>query len=69
MQFADSAILFELRAFCLYEYGRLLLLNELHTAVLREFRAHGISIAFPQLDVHLKTEGAGPGGEARQPIT
>jgi potassium-dependent mechanosensitive channel len=59
-QFADSAILFELRVFCLYEYGRLLLLDELHTAVLREFRANGISIAFPQIDVHVKTEGAGP---------
>jgi potassium-dependent mechanosensitive channel len=62
-QFADSAILFELRAFCLYEYGRLLLLDELHKAVLREFRANGISIAFPQIDVHLKTEGAGPSAD------
>jgi potassium-dependent mechanosensitive channel len=63
-QFADSAILFELRAFCLYEYGRLLLLDELHTAVLREFREHGISIAFPQIDVHLKPEGVGPSSDS-----
>jgi potassium efflux system protein len=58
MQFADSAIAFELRVFCLFEYGRLLLLDELHTAVLREFRTHGISIAFPQVDVHLKSDDA-----------
>jgi potassium efflux system protein len=56
MEFADSAVLFELRVFCLYEYGRLVLLNELHTAVFDEFRKHGIVIAFPQLDVHLNPE-------------
>jgi potassium efflux system protein len=56
MEFARSAVLFELRVFCLYEYGRLVLLNELHTAVFREFRKHGIVIAFPQLDVHLDPE-------------
>ena len=57
-QFADSAILFELQVFCLYEYGRLVLLNELHTAVLNEFRKHGISMPFPQLDVHSKADAA-----------
>jgi potassium efflux system protein len=55
-QFADSAILFELRVFCLYEYGRMLLLDELHRAVFGEFGKHGIGIAFPQLDVHLSPE-------------
>jgi len=56
MEFADSAVMFELRVFCLYEYGRLVLSNELHTAVFREFRKHGIALAFPQLDVHLNPE-------------
>jgi potassium efflux system protein len=52
-QFTDSAILFELRVFCLYDYGRMLLLDELHRAVFHEFGRHGIVIAFPQLDVHI----------------
>jgi potassium efflux system protein len=56
MEFADSAVLFELRAFGLYEYGRLVLLNELHTAVFHEFRRNDIVIAFPQLDVRLQPE-------------
>jgi potassium efflux system protein len=53
--FAESAISFEMRAFCIFDYGRMTLLDELHRAVYREFSAHGISIAYPQLDVHLKT--------------
>jgi small-conductance mechanosensitive channel len=53
MEFSQSAVLFELRVFCLYEYGPLVILNKLHTAVFDEFRKHGIVIAFPQLDVHL----------------
>jgi potassium-dependent mechanosensitive channel len=56
MEFADSAVKFELRVFCLFSYGRLVLLNELHTAVFHEFRKHGIVIAFPQLDVHLNPD-------------
>jgi potassium efflux system protein len=52
-EFADSAIVFELRVFALYSYGRPVLLDELHRAVAKEFRRLGISIAFPQLDVHL----------------
>jgi potassium efflux system protein len=60
MEFADSAILFELRAYCLFEYGRLVLLDELHMEVVRRFQELGIVIAFPQLDVHLDP-GASPG--------
>lgn len=54
-EFAGSAILFELRAFGLYSYGRPVLLDELYRAVLKEFRKLEIEIAFPQLDVHVKT--------------
>lgn len=55
-EFADSAIVFVLQSFCLYSYGRPVLLDELHRAVVREFRRLGIVIAFPQLDVHLSSE-------------
>jgi len=51
--FADSTINFELRAFCLYDDGRMKVLDQLQTAVYRRFAEHGITIAFPQIDVHL----------------
>jgi potassium-dependent mechanosensitive channel len=53
-EFSGSAIMFELRVFGMYSYGRPVLLDELYRAVVREFRKVGIVIAFPQLDVHLK---------------
>jgi small-conductance mechanosensitive channel len=56
MELADSAVLFELRVFGLFEYGRLVLLNELNTAVFHEFSRHGIVIAFPRLDVRFNPE-------------
>jgi small-conductance mechanosensitive channel len=52
MEFGDNAIQFELRVFAPYEYGRLIIRNELQMALVREFRRHNIAIAFPQLDVH-----------------
>ncbi len=53
-EFSASSINFELRVFGLYAYGRPVLLDELHRAVVREFRERQIEIAFPQLDVHLR---------------
>ncbi len=52
-EFSGSAILFELRVFGLYSYGRPVLLDELYRAVAREFRRVGIVIAFPRLSVRL----------------
>ena len=52
--FGDSAINFELRVYCLYEAGRLKVLDQLLMAVYQEFGKHGIEIAFPQLDVHIR---------------
>lgn len=57
--FAESSINFELRVFCLYEFGPMALLDQLHTAVYREFPITGISIAYPQLDVHVQHEAVG----------
>ena len=53
-EFAPSAIMFELQVFGMYSYGRTVLLDELHRAMVKEFRNAGIVIAFPQLDVHVK---------------
>ncbi len=52
MAFADSAINFELRAFVLFETGKLMVADQLYRAVYDEFSRQGIVIAFPQLDVH-----------------
>jgi potassium efflux system protein len=57
--FADSSVNFELRVFCLYAFGGLVLLDQLHTAVYREFSDQGISIAYPRLDVHVQHEDVG----------
>jgi len=54
-EFGESAILFELRVFGLYSYGRPVLLDELHRAVVREFRRLEIVIASPKLDVRLNS--------------
>jgi small-conductance mechanosensitive channel len=52
--FGDHAIQFELRAFCLFDFGRQTLLDELHSAVYREFAKRGIQLASPRLDVRLQ---------------
>jgi potassium efflux system protein len=60
-EFGASAISFELQVFGLYAYGRPVLLDELHRAVLREFSKENIVMAFPQLDVHLHAASAAVG--------
>jgi len=55
------------QAFCLYDYGRMLLLDELHRAVFHEFGRHGITIAFPQLDVHIDPGEQKSAESRRQP--
>ncbi len=59
MAFADSSINFELRAFVMFETGKLKVADQLYRAVYDEFNKHGIVIAFPQLDVHVDTGPAG----------
>jgi potassium efflux system protein len=59
MAFADSSINFELRAFVMFETGKLKVADQLYRAVDDEFNKHGIVIAFPQLDVHVDTGPAG----------
>lgn len=55
-EFGASSINFELRVFGLFSYGRPVLLDELHRSVVREFKSRGIEIAFPQLDIHMKSQ-------------
>ena len=63
----DSTLNFELRAFVPKLNKRLELIDRLNTVINKEFAARGIEIAFPQRDLHIRTdatrkpaEGAGP---------
>ncbi len=51
--FGDSALNFSLRCYLPNLDNRLVTITELHTAIDQAFRKAGITIAFPQRDVHL----------------
>ncbi len=52
--FGDSSLNFEIRAFVAQPAHRLPVLHDLHVAIERTLREHGIEIPFPQRDMHLK---------------
>ena len=57
MEFGDSGLLFELRAWSttlIHRKG--LLLSNLNFAILAKFNGHGIEIPFPQHDLHIRRE-------------
>jgi small-conductance mechanosensitive channel len=53
-RFGENAVVFELQAFCLYEFGRNTLIDQLHTAIYNAFTLHGIRIAAPRLRVEME---------------
>jgi len=55
MEFGASSVDFELRVYLDYEYGRLTIRDELQRRVVTAFKENGIVIAFPQLDLHVKS--------------
>ncbi|MFT6735360.1 MAG: small-conductance mechanosensitive channel [Polaribacter sp.] len=60
MGFGDSTLDFQLRCF-VYDVGASLdVLSELHFAINRAFRKHGIEIAFPQRDIYIRSNEAQP---------
>jgi potassium efflux system protein len=56
-QFGDNALNFTLRCYLPSMEKRLATVNELHMAIDKAFREAGITIAFPQRDVHFDTSG------------
>ncbi|MGG7055776.1 mechanosensitive ion channel domain-containing protein [Nitrosomonas sp. ANs5] len=56
LEFGASSLNFELRVFAEQLSDRLKLTHELHILINRRFSEAGITIAFPQLDVHLHTQ-------------
>mgnify|MGYP000497482424 FL=1 len=55
-QFGDSTLNITVRAYLSLIEKRLVVINDLHTAIHERFAAEGIEIAFPQLDVRLHRE-------------
>ena len=53
--FGDSSLNFEVRAFIRGLPDMLPVTHELHVEIDRAFRAHGIEIAFPQRDLHIRS--------------
>jgi potassium-dependent mechanosensitive channel len=54
LSFGDSALDFELRVFVATLADRLAVQNEINTRIAHLFAEHGIEIAFPQLDLHVR---------------
>ncbi|GAA5483137.1 mechanosensitive ion channel domain-containing protein [Haloferula sargassicola] len=54
-QFGDSTLNLVLRCYLPTMENRLKVTTELHEGIAREFQQAGIEIAFPQLDLHLRT--------------
>lgn len=57
-EFESSSLQFSLRVYLPSMTGRLNIKHQLNTAIHRELRAAGVTIAYPQLDLHLKREKA-----------
>lgn len=53
--FGDSCLTLLLRCYLPNLDNRLKTITELHEAIDREFKAHGLEIAFPQRDIHVRT--------------
>ena len=56
--FGDSALMFELRCY-IYDIGYILdVKSKLHFAIDKAFRDHNIEIAFPQRDIHIRSNAS-----------
>nr|WP_224746118.1 mechanosensitive ion channel domain-containing protein [Neiella litorisoli] len=54
LEYSDSALIFELRAFTSDTSHRLPSIHEIHSRVIKKFNALNITVAHPQLDIHVK---------------
>jgi len=56
LEFGDSSLAFEIRAFVSGAARRLPVMHDLHMEIDRRLREANIEIAFPQLDIHLRSD-------------
>ncbi len=61
MGFGDSALNYDVYAFASELADRLPIVNDVHVAVERALREHGIEIPFPQRDIHIRSAPPGFG--------
>ena len=54
-EFGSSALTFSLRIYLASMKDRLNVIHEMHSAVHRALRGAGIEIAYPQLDLHVRS--------------
>ena len=54
-EFGDSALKFSIRAYVSDVEERLSVIHVLHTAVAKRFAEEDIEIAFPQMDIHVRS--------------
>ena len=59
-EFGDSTLNFMVRFYLASLDNRLVTISELHNQVHERFNTEGIEIAFPQVDIHMKTQSFGP---------
>ena len=67
-EFGDSALKFCIRAFVRDVEERLPIIHALHSAIARRFREEGIEIAFPQMDIHVRSTVPQPRDESAPPL-
>jgi len=53
--FGDSAWNMRLRAWVDHPQGRIRIQSDIHCAIVKKFREHGVEIPFPQRDLHLRS--------------
>ncbi|MBW8190139.1 mechanosensitive ion channel [Neiella marina] len=54
LEYSDSSLIFELRAYTSDTAHRLPSIHDIHSRVIKKFAALGVEVAHPQLDVHVK---------------
>ena len=67
-EFGDSALKFSIRAYVREVEDRLPAIHALHTAIARRFGEEDIEIAFPQMDIHVRTTPPEVRNESAQPL-
>ena len=55
-EFGDSTLNFAVRFYLASLDNRFSTINEIHNAIAERFAKENIEIAFPQMDIHMKTE-------------
>ena len=67
-EFGDSALKFSIRAYVRDVEDRLPAIHALHTAIAKRFVEEDIEIAFPQMDVHVRSTAPQLRDDPRQPL-